>query len=65
MIANWLAELADQRRQSPHTISNYRRDLEKLQRLAGDTPLLSLQVHHIRRFLAQLHGCLLYTSRCV
>jgi len=56
VIETWLAELANQRRQSPHTISNYRRDLQKLQELAGETPLASLRVHHIRRFLAQLHA---------
>lgn len=55
-LAAYLAELSDQRRMSPHTISNYRRDLEKLLALAGDTPLAGLQVHHIRRFVAQLHG---------
>lgn len=52
----WLAELAEQRRQSPHTVSNYRRDLRRLLNLAGETPLGQLQVHHIRRFVAQLHG---------
>lgn len=56
MIETWLAELANQRRQSPHTISNYRRDLKKLQELADATPLADLQVHHIRRFLSQLHA---------
>lgn len=56
MIENWLAELETQRRQSPHTIVSYRRDLEKLRALAGETPLTGLQVHHIRRFIAQLHG---------
>ncbi len=56
MIEVWLAELADQRRQSPHTISNYRRDLTKLTALAGETPLTALRVHHVRRFVAQLHA---------
>lgn len=56
MIETWLAELANQRRQSPHTLSNYRRDLQKLHELAGETPLAGLRVHHIRRFLAQLHA---------
>jgi len=56
VIETWLAELANQRRQSPHTISNYRRDLQKLQELAASTPLAELRVHHIRRFLAQLHA---------
>ncbi len=41
---------------SPHTISNYRRDLEKLLAVAGETPLAGLQVHHVRRFVAQMHG---------
>ncbi len=52
----YLAELAEQRRLSPHTVSNYRRDLTCLLRLAGETKLAELQVHHIRRFAAQLHG---------
>lgn len=52
----YLAELAEQRRQSPLTVSNYRRDLGKLAGLAGETPLAALQGHHIRRFVAQLHG---------
>jgi len=55
-VADYLAELAEQRRLSPHTVSNYRRDLEKLLAFAGAVPLSELQVHHIRRFVAQLHG---------
>lgn len=52
----YLAELAEQRRQSPHTVSNYRRDLLRLITLTGEGQLAELQVHHIRRFVAQLHG---------
>ena len=52
----WLAELADQRRMSPHTLSNYRRDIGKLLAAVGDLPLAGVQVHHVRRFVAQLHG---------
>ena len=52
----WLAELAEQRRQSPHTVSNYRRDLGKLLALADALPLERLQVHDIRRFVARLHA---------
>lgn len=55
-VDTWLAELSDQRRLSAHTVSNYRRDLQKLLVAAGDIPLASLQVHHLRRFVAQLHG---------
>ena len=56
VVADYLAELAEQRRLSPHTVNNYRRDLEKLLSAAGATPLAELQVHHVRRFVAQLHG---------
>lgn len=52
----YLAELTEQRRQSPHTVSNYRRDLVRLLSLAGEIPFEQLQVHHIRRYVAQLHG---------
>lgn len=52
----WLAELSAQRRMSPHTLSSYRRDIGKLLAAAGDLPLAGVQVHHVRRFVAQLHG---------
>ena len=56
----YLDELAQQRRQSPHTVSNYRRDLGVLCGLVGDLPgacqLNAVQSHHIRRFIAQLHA---------
>jgi len=55
-VAAWLAELAEQRRLSPHTISNYRRDLDKLLHAAGATPLAELHGQQIRRFIGQLHG---------
>jgi integrase/recombinase XerC len=55
-VALYLAELAEQRRQSPHTISNYRRDLNKLLQGAGETALADLRVHHIRRQISQLHA---------
>jgi integrase/recombinase XerC len=41
---------------SPHTISNYRRDLEKLLAVAGETPLAGLQVHHVRRLSPRCTG---------
>ena len=55
-LAAYLAELADQRRVSPHTVANYRRDLEKLLTATGEIPLADVQVHHIRRFVARMHG---------
>ena len=55
-VEQYLAELAEQRRQSPHTVSNYRRDLGKLLNGAGETPLADLRVHHIRRLVSRLHA---------
>lgn len=55
-LAAYLAELAEQRRQSPHTVAAYRRDLARLFELCGEIPLGALEVHHIRRFAAQLHA---------
>ena len=52
----WLEILAGQRRLSPHTLAAYRRDLDKLLQLVGETPLAQLQVFHLRRYLAQLHA---------
>ncbi len=55
-VSTYLDELAQQRRQSPHTVSNYRRDLRVLCELAGVTELSAIQSHQIRRFVAQLHA---------
>jgi integrase/recombinase XerC len=59
-IDRYLDELARQRRQSPHTVSNYRRDLSVLDRLIGELPggitYGLLQPHHVRRFVGQLHA---------
>jgi integrase/recombinase XerC len=61
-VDRYLDELAQQRRQSPHTVSNYRRDLRALDRLIGELQLQEdvdyerLQAHHVRRFVAQLHA---------
>jgi integrase/recombinase XerC len=56
----YLDELAQQRRLSPHTVSNYRRDLRVLCALLAELPgglsLDQLQTHHVRRFIAQLHA---------
>lgn len=69
-VAAYLDELVTQRRLSPHTISNYRRDLRALCRLIDELPgaargqtddraqsrFDAIEPHHIRRFVAQLHG---------
>jgi integrase/recombinase XerC len=55
-ITEYLNELGQQRRVSPHTLDAYRRDLKALRECAGELPLAALQAHHIRRYLAQLHA---------
>jgi integrase/recombinase XerC len=58
-VRAYLDEFAQQRRSSVHTVRNYRHDLELLCLLLGELPgeasLASVQSHHIRRFVAQLH----------
>ena len=58
-VRAYLDELAQQRRSSLHTVRSYRHDLELLCRLLAELPgeacLASVQSHHIRRFVAQLH----------
>ncbi|MDR2788830.1 MAG: tyrosine recombinase XerC [Candidatus Accumulibacter sp.] len=59
-VDRYLDALAQQRRQSPHTVSNYRRDLRVLDRLVGELPEKPgherLQGHHIRHFVIKLHA---------
>jgi len=52
----FLGHLANERRLSPHTVASYGRDVTQLIALAGDTLLANLQLHQIRRFMAQLHA---------
>lgn len=52
----WLSELRDQRRVSPHTLSNYERDLRRLQTLAGGATLEQLTALDLRRFVGRLHA---------
>src|SRR6185436_11210466 len=55
-LAGFLAQLRQERRLSRHTADAYAHDVRALLQLAGTTPLAELQIHHIRRFVAQLHG---------
>ncbi|HUW50207.1 MAG TPA: tyrosine recombinase XerC [Sulfuricella sp.] len=55
-LQSYLVHLASERRLSPLTCTNYRRDVTELLKLAGDMPLDQLQIHQVRRFIAQLHG---------
>jgi integrase/recombinase XerC len=55
-LRDYLAHLTNERRLSSHTGSNYKRDIDALIKLAGGTRLDRLQVHEVRRFIAQLHA---------
>jgi len=55
-LGGFLAQLRQERRLSVHTATAYSRDVSTLLELCGETPLQDLQVHQIRRFVAQLHG---------
>lgn len=59
-IADYLDHLAQRRKLSPHTVSNYRRDLLELEalaeRLPSPLPLAALTHFHIRKFASQLHS---------
>jgi integrase/recombinase XerC len=56
LAAAFQAELATQRRLSPHTLGAYGRDLRCLLDMAGDKPLDALTAHDVRRFVARLHA---------
>ncbi len=56
-VDDFLDYLRHQRRASPHTLSSYQRDLNKLQEYCNTTQLStwdSLRDHHIRAFIARL-----------
>jgi len=55
-LAGFVSQLRQERRLSRHTVDAYARDVRALLELAGTTPLAELQIHQIRRFVAQLHG---------
>lgn len=55
-LREYLAYLTHERRLSEHTATNYARDIQSLIALAGDTPLNKIEVHQVRRFVAQLHS---------
>lgn len=59
-IARYLGSLETQRKLSPHTVSNYRRDLLELVELSAEAPgkpdFTALGHFHIRKFTAQLHA---------
>lgn len=55
-LDGYLAWLRNEKRYSALTAENYARDFRHLFELSADTPLANLTIHHIRRFIAQLHS---------
>ncbi|MFZ5523149.1 MAG: tyrosine recombinase XerC [Pseudomonadota bacterium] len=55
-LRGYLAWLRNEKQYSGLTVENYARDLRHLFELTADTPLADLKIHHIRRFIAQLHS---------
>ncbi|HEU0282329.1 MAG TPA: tyrosine recombinase XerC [Gallionella sp.] len=55
-LQGYLAWLRNEKQYSTLTAENYARDLGHLFELAAATPLANLRIHHIRRFIAQLHS---------
>ena len=56
LLAQFLSHLTNERRLSAHTVSGYAHDVRALLELAGDAALAKLQIHQMRRFVAQLHA---------
>lgn len=55
-LNGYLAWLRNEKQYSELTAENYARDLRHLFELAADTPLADLKIHHIRRYIVQLHS---------
>ncbi len=55
-IAAWLAQLATQRKLSPHSVAAYGRDLHELLVLSGDIAWHALAHSEVRRYTSKLHA---------
>ena len=55
-LQGYLAWLRNEKQYSELTAENYARDLQHLFELSVGTPLDQLKIHHIRRFITQLHS---------
>lgn len=55
MINSFLTHLESERRLSPHTVSNYQRDLKEAARVLGQQGWAEVTVHDIRSLVATLH----------
>jgi integrase/recombinase XerC len=56
LVEGYLAYIAHERRLSANTLESYGRDIDALLACAEGRALDTLEVHDVRRFVAQLHG---------
>lgn len=56
LLEGYRSHLCDERRLSRLTCEGYLRDVSVLIELAEDVPLRELKIHHLRHFIARLHG---------
>lgn len=56
LLRGYLDQLIEERRMSPHTASNYERDIRALLQLCADRHVKDLRTHDIRRSIGTLHG---------
>jgi integrase/recombinase XerC len=56
LLEGFLQSLRTERRLSPHTQSNYGRDIARLLEEVGEVPLAQVSPHLVRRTVARLHG---------
>ncbi len=56
LLQGFLSHLAHERRLSAHTCANYLRDVQVLLDAVQGQRLEALQIHHLRRIVAGLHG---------
>lgn len=56
-IAEFLTHLSTERQLSPHTVSNYRRDLSQFETYLNEVKVnvQDVQTHHVRQFVAHRH----------
>lgn len=55
-LQGYIAWLRNEKQYSPLTVENYTRDIGHLFELAAELAPDQLKIHHIRRFIAKLHG---------
>lgn len=56
LLRGYLDQLVEERRMSPHTATNYERDLRTLLQSCAERHVKEMRAHDIRRYIGTLHG---------